>query len=142
MNEAKSAELALRRQRQAGWLSESLARPPLWRKWNEVTKQSLIAQAEIIQTEYIIRYDYARRLLCNFQGTRTQRKLNEVEVGEQISRWPSVRKPPVPIPNTVVKTYCSDNTWRETAWEDSRCRDLNWIKREFIKYMSSLFFKK
>ena len=26
--------------------------------------------------------------------------------------------PPVPIPNTVVKLICADNTWRVTAWED------------------------
>ena len=26
--------------------------------------------------------------------------------------------PPVPIPNTVVKLVCVDNTWRATARED------------------------
>ena len=26
--------------------------------------------------------------------------------------------PPVPIPNTVVKITCADNTWLETAWQD------------------------
>ena len=26
--------------------------------------------------------------------------------------------PPVPIPNTVVKITCADNTWLETARED------------------------
>ena len=26
--------------------------------------------------------------------------------------------PPVPIPNTVVKLTCVDNTWRATARED------------------------
>ena len=30
-----------------------------------------------------------------------------------------MRKPPVPIPNTVVKTHSSENTWRATAWEDN-----------------------
>ena len=24
--------------------------------------------------------------------------------------------PPVPIPNTVVKLICADDTWREAAW--------------------------
>ena len=28
-------------------------------------------------------------------------------------------KPPVPIPNTVVKTHNGDNTWRATSREDS-----------------------
>ena len=26
--------------------------------------------------------------------------------------------PPVPIPNTVVKLNCAENTWRAAAWED------------------------
>ena len=25
--------------------------------------------------------------------------------------------PPVPIPNTVVKLFSADDTWREAAWE-------------------------
>ena len=39
--------------------------------------------------------------------------------GHQVCRWPSVRKTPVPIPNTVVKTHSGENTWEETPWEDS-----------------------
>ena len=35
-------------------------------------------------------------------------------------RWcPIASKPPVPIPNTVVKTCRGENTWRATSWEDS-----------------------
>ncbi len=30
-----------------------------------------------------------------------------------------MRKTPVPIPNTVVKTHIGENTWRATAWEDN-----------------------
>ena len=26
--------------------------------------------------------------------------------------------PPVPIPNTVVKLICAEDTWREAAWEN------------------------
>ena len=29
-----------------------------------------------------------------------------------------VEVPPVPIPNTVVKLFGAENTWRVTAWED------------------------
>ena len=41
------------------------------------------------------------------------------EQAKKHSWWPSVRKTPVPIPNTVVKTHCGENTWRATSWEDS-----------------------
>ena len=30
----------------------------------------------------------------------------------------SIEVPPVPIPNTVVKLNCAENTWRAAAWED------------------------
>ena len=26
--------------------------------------------------------------------------------------------PPVPIPNTVVKLFCAEDTWRAAAWEN------------------------
>ena len=35
-----------------------------------------------------------------------------------VSGGHSVGVPPVPIPNTVVKAGCADNTWGETFWED------------------------
>ena len=41
-----------------------------------------------------------------------------------------MRKPPVPIPNTVVKTHSGENTWRATAWEDSSLPTPNLRKRE------------
>ena len=33
--------------------------------------------------------------------------------------------PPVPIPNTVVKLTCVDNTWRATVREDRQAPTLN-----------------
>ena len=30
----------------------------------------------------------------------------------------TIEVPPVPIPNTVVKLNCAENTWRAAAWED------------------------
>ena len=38
---------------------------------------------------------------------------------KKIFRWPSGRKPPVTIPNTVVKTACGENTRRKTARENN-----------------------
>ena len=34
--------------------------------------------------------------------------------------------PPVPIPNTVVKLICAEDTWRVAAWE-------NRFRRHFMK---------
>ena len=36
-----------------------------------------------------------------------------------------VGDPPVPIPNTVVKTHCGNNTWTTRSWQDSTVPDLN-----------------
>ena len=30
----------------------------------------------------------------------------------------SIEVPPVPIPNTVVKLNCAEDTWRAAAWEN------------------------
>ena len=30
-----------------------------------------------------------------------------------------VGDPPVPIPNTVVKPYCGEDTWGKSPWENS-----------------------
>ena len=57
-------------------------------------------------------------ILCNFQRTSWKPRI----IGRQQTKvcwWPSKRKPPVPIPNTVVKTLSGENTWRATSWEDS-----------------------
>jgi hypothetical protein len=35
------------------------------------------------------------------------------------------------IPNTVVKTYFSENTWRATAWEDNPMPAPNLTKSQF-----------
>ena len=40
-------------------------------------------------------------------------------LAKRIRWWQIVRKPPVPIPNTVVKTLSGENTWRATSWKDS-----------------------
>ena len=66
-------------------------------------------------------------ILCNFE--RIQR----------IRQWPSVSKPPVPIPNTVVKTHNGDNTWRATSWEDSSLLASNLNKKE-IDWTIGFFF--
>ena len=52
--------------------------------------------------------DYEVYILCDFQ-----------RIAKRIRWWQIVSKPPVPIPNTVVKTYRGENTWRATAWKDS-----------------------
>ena len=57
-------------------------------------------------------------ILCNFQRISWKPRI----IGRQQTKvcwWPSERKPPVPIPNTVVKTLSGENTWRATSWEDS-----------------------
>ena len=36
-----------------------------------------------------------------------------------------VGDPPVPIPNTEVKTHCGNNTWTTRSWQDSTVPDLN-----------------
>src|SRR5579875_972815 len=55
-----------------------------------------------------------RYSICSFQGTVIS------ITGALKGSWcQSDRNTPVPIPNTTVKTVSSDNTWRETAWEDS-----------------------
>ena len=80
-------------------------------------------------------------VLCNFQSTRNGNKTegNNLKSCEQVSWWPIVRKPPVPIPNTVVKTYRGENTWRATAWEDSTLPRSN-LNKEGITWTCSSFF--
>ena len=52
--------------------------------------------------------------------------------------WPIVGKPPVPIPNTVVKTYRGENTWRATSWEDSTLPTSNLDKARISRMIDSL----
>ena len=62
--------------------------------------------------------DYEVYILCNFQCTRWKPRI----IGRQQTQvcwWPSEKKPPVPIPNTVVKILSGENTWRATSWEDN-----------------------
>ena len=57
------------------------------------------------------------------KGYRWKRKLVSYVISSVLAKrirwWQIVRIPPVPIPNTVVKTYRGENTWRATAWKDS-----------------------
>ena len=79
--------LRLRRQMQAGWALR-LRRRNLWFHSSKKVNRKFI-------DEYI---------LCNFQRTSWKPRI----IGRQQTKvcwWPSKRKPPVPIPNTVVKTY-------------------------------------
>ena len=57
-------------------------------------------------------------ILCNFQRTSWKPRIIGIQQ-TKVCWWPSERKPPVPIPNTVVKTLSGENTWRATSWEDS-----------------------
>ena len=43
----------------------------------------------------------------------------------------NVQGPPVPIPNTVVKLHCADNTWLATAREDRSLPTLNSVVSDF-----------
>ena len=55
-------------------------------------------------------------------------------------RWcPIASKPPVPIPNTVVKTCRGENTWRATSWEDSTM-PASILRKEPIWWVSNWFF--
>ena len=38
-----------------------------------------------------------------------------------------VGDPPVPIPNTVVKTHCGNNTWTTRSWQDSTVPDFSLV---------------
>ena len=60
-------------------------------------------------------------------------------LANRIRWWQIVRIPPVPIPNTVVKTYRGENTWRATAWKDSSLPTSKLNKSE-ITWISSFAF--
>ena len=77
-------------------------------------------------------------ILCNFQCTSWKPRI----IGRQQTKvcwWPSERKPPVPIPNTVVKTLSGENTWRATSWEDNSLPTSKLNKSE-ITWTSSFAF--
>ena len=40
------------------------------------------------------------------------------EKGKKRSGDDGEEEPPVPIPNTEVKLFSAEDTWRETAWEN------------------------
>ena len=56
------------------------------------------------------------------KGYRWKRKLVSYVISSVLANrirwWQIVRIPPVPIPNTVVKTSRANNTWRVASWED------------------------
>ena len=102
-------------------------------------KQKEVSDCEAwsnISTKVIL--DYEVYILCDFQCTRWKPRI----LGRQQTKvcwWQIVRKPPVPIPNTVVKTYRGENTWRATAWKDSSLPASKLNKSE-ITWISSFVF--
>ena len=77
------------------------------------------------------------------KGYRWKRKLVSYVISSVLANrirwWQIVRIPPVPIPNTVVKTYRGENTWRATAWKDSSLPASKLNKSE-ITWTSSFAF--
>ena len=59
---------------------------------------------------------------------------------KKIRWWPSVKKTPVPIPNTVEKIHSGENTWRATAWEDNSLPAPNLEKRDLEQKVQISFF--
>ena len=51
---------------------------------------------------------------CSRMGLRARCAAEE----RQVSGGHSDGVPPVPIPNTVVKAVCADDTWGATPWEN------------------------
>ena len=49
---------------------------------------------------------------------------------------------PVPIPNTVVKLLCADNTWRATAREHKSSPELTFGSRNKISALGRFFSKR
>ena len=83
--------------------------------------------------------DYEVYILCDFQCTSWKPRI----IGRQQTKvcwWPSKRKPPVPIPNTVVKTLSGENTWRATSWEDNSLPTSKLNKSEITWTSSFAFF--
>ena len=78
------------------------------------------------------------------KGYRWKRKLVSYVISSVLANrirwWQIVRKPPVPIPNTVVKTYWGENTWRATAWKDSSLPASNLNEKEIIWRISNYLF--
>lgn len=71
-----------------------------------------------------------KRKIFSFQGiaeVNTRRKSGDN----------SVEATPVPIPNTEVKLYSADDTWRATAWES---RTLPVCIKRPEKTLSQVFF--
>ena len=128
----RSLNLALRRQRQ----TESVALRKRRCEWSvsETNEAILIAQAQISGKSYKLMI----YILCNFQRMSWKPRI----IGRQQTKvcwWPSKRKPPVPIPNTVVKTLSGDNTWRATSWEDNSLPTSKLNKRGINRMISSSF---
>ena len=46
--------------------------------------------------------------------------------------------PPVPIPNTEVKLFSAEDTWRETAWEN---RSLPVLEKSSSRKWTAFFMK-
>ena len=52
--------------------------------------------------------------------------------------------PPVPIPNTVVKLFSAENTWREAAWENRSMptlfKPLTSVRGFFLLFIDLIIF--
>ncbi len=68
---------------------------------------------------------FARSSLFSFEGAMKQAACRLAEnlkrekwMPASIAGADDAEVPPVPIPNTVVKLCCAEDTWLETTWEN------------------------
>ena len=126
--------LRLRRQMQAG-------------RALRLRRRNLLRKQEFVRTHFrwfhrskkVNRNLLMIDILCNFQRTSWKPRI----IGRQQTKvcwWPSERIPPVPIPNTVVKTLSGENTWRATSWEDNSLPTSNLNEKENYLDWVVLFF--
>ena len=86
---------------------------------------------ELVQGQEPVKRGRKPERLCSFEGVEAEGREAESERKRKrrperflkrtqpntISGDNSLRVPPVPIPNTVVKPQYAESTWRETAWK-------------------------
>ena len=72
------------------------------------------------------------------QSSAYKLELRIISDSEQKVRWwPIVGKPPVPIPNTVVKTYRGENTWLPASILRKKRELFRWLIFAFFSWMNS-----